>query len=69
MADQKIVLIHPDAAGKAKDYKMDIAKAEKMLNCRTTSKAWKIKDEKIKLVKTKDEKTGKNTVKIVFPSN
>lgn len=67
MADQKtVVLTHPDAAGKAKGYKMDIAKAEKMLNCRTTSKKWGFKDDKIKFVKTKDEKTGKSIGKIVF---
>ena len=68
MADQKtVVLTHPNEAGQKQDHKMDIAKAEKMLNCRTTSKKWGFKDDKIKFVKTKDEKTGKSIGKIVFP--
>lgn len=67
MADKIVILIFPDTEGKNKqEYPMSIAKAEKMLNCRTTSKKWAFKDEKIKFVKTEDDK-GVETGKIVFP--
>ncbi len=55
--EKVIILIHPDGEGKPKEFKMTIAKAEKMLKCRTTSKKWKLKDEKL------SRKDGKITSK------
>jgi len=56
--DKIIVLLHPDGEGKSQEYKMTVAKAEKMLNSRTTSKKWDFKDEKTKFVPGKDGKKG-----------
>ncbi len=58
--DKKIILVHPDADQKPVEYSMTIAKAEKMLSCRTTSKKWKFKDDKIK----KTAKDGKVTIQV-----
>lgn len=62
MSDKTIILTHPDGEGKAKEFPMTVAKAEKIFNCRTSSKKWKFKDEKTKFVKGVDGKKG--TIKI-----
>lgn len=70
MVDIKsLILTHPNGEGQKKEYTMSISTAEKMLNCRTTSKKWEFKNDKIKFVKTRHKDSGKEIGKIVFPSN
>lgn len=49
MSEKQIVLTFPVKDGKLKEYTMPISKAEKMFKCRTTSKKWSFKDEKLSL--------------------